>query len=74
MRALAAHDLVSALDRFERIRHSRPSFGERLWLRALAEADEHDLARKMHLPPPITKNCTTYEQTGDPNRQYLLVH
>jgi len=43
----AAHDFMASLDRFQKIKHVRPRFRERLWLRALAEADEHDLARKM---------------------------
>jgi hypothetical protein len=45
---LFAHDFILALDRAEKAsRHGRPHFNERSWFRCLAEADEHDNARRL---------------------------
>jgi hypothetical protein len=46
---LFAHDFVLALDRAQKNnpRHLRPHYNERKWWAALAEADEHDIARKL---------------------------
>ena len=45
---LFAHDFILALDRAEKAsRHGRPHFNEKQWFRCLAEADQHDNARRL---------------------------